>query len=450
MIGNDLFRRLFVRFLIGLGTALMAFLVLVHLFQVRIIDREWREDLRQQAYWLALHSRAGEVEILCDAWRKTHSTLRLTFFDQHGEILADSQPELPIPELAALTGGMVRGHLASVEPVRWGGSLVISRPWIPAFPYGLQWELVVAALTILVLVIACLYPLVRSMSATLQDLTRASREVSSGHFGKVLKVDRSDQLGELVQAFNDMSEKLAEAEQLNTRLLHDVSHELRSPLARIQVMAQTITLRPSEAEECIRGIEQEVALLDRLVGDLVDVSRIESEVQAGHQQSFSLRQWADETLRRLEKRARSNSIHWHQELPQVDLQIQGDPQRLAQALANLVDNAMTALDGRANAQIQVQVQVEPESWSIQVQDNGPGIPSEHLPHVFRRFYRADQHRDRSAGGVGLGLSLVRAIVEAHGGQASIESTLGSGTRCTLSLPAPRHLELNPNASGLAE
>ncbi|MCZ6835051.1 MAG: hypothetical protein O7G85_04690, partial [Planctomycetota bacterium] len=111
--------------------------------------------------------------------------------------------------------------------------------------------------------------------------------------------------------------------------MHDVSHELRSPLGRIQVMAETIALRPDQADECIHGISQEVALLDRLVGDLVETARIESETHARLKEAFSLNRWADETLRRLEIEARSRDIDWSIRIPEQDVEIVGDSQRLA-------------------------------------------------------------------------------------------------------------------------
>jgi signal transduction histidine kinase len=294
--------------------------------------------------------------------------------------------------------------------------------------------LIATALILVGLVVTFLQPFVRSMSSTLRKLTEIAKEVSSGHFGKTLDVHRTDELGTLVQAINDMSGKLEEAEKLNTRLLHDVSHELRSPLGRIQVMTETIGLHPDEATECIHGIGEEIALLDRLVGDLVDTARIESESPSARPERFSLLGWSSETLRRLGSKACPSQIGWTSRLPQQDLEVFGDPQRLAQAVGNLVDNAITALEGRPDARIEVTVAVGADEWSIAVEDNGHGIPSDDLPHVFRRFYRVDSDRRRDRGGVGLGLSLVRAITEALGGEASIESEAGEGTTVSLRFP----------------
>ena len=310
----------------------------------------------------------------------------------------------------------------------------MSRPYIPGFPYGFTWELGVAVLLILAPMVLLLYPLVRSMRSTLSAMGAMAQEVSAGHFGKTLTVSRSDELGDLVRSFNEMSVKLAEAERLSSRLLHDVSHELRSPLGRIQVLAETIETRPGEKQECIRGIEQEIGLLDRLVGDLLQVARLESDQRSARHETFSLAHWARETLARLERSAHAQGIGWTATLPHDDREVRGDAQHLASALANLVDNAIHVLRGRQDPAIEVAIEHDGERWTLSVADNGPGIPDEHLAHVFRRFYRADEHRDRETGGVGLGLSLVRAIAEAHGGEASIESRVDEGTRVTIALP----------------
>ncbi|MCZ6835484.1 MAG: ATP-binding protein, partial [Planctomycetota bacterium] len=197
-------------------------------------------------------------------------------------------------------------------------------------------------------------------------------------------------------------------------------------------------LRPEEADVCIHGIEQEVALLDRLVGDLVETARIESEANSVRPNTFMLLNWASETLRRLESKVRSCQIDWTTKLPEQDREISGDPQRLAQAVGNLVDNAINALEGRSDPRIEVSIVMDEDRWSLDVDDNGRGIPEDELPHVFRRFYRVERHRGREQGGVGLGLSLVRAIAEAHGGEASIESQAEKGTKVTITIPFKRN------------
>ncbi len=453
-MGGDLFRRFFLRFLVSLAVAFVLFLFLAHIFQQRIIEDEWRDDLREQAHWIGLHTiiesdnqHMGHesAELFTNAWRKTHETIRLTFFSATGQPLADSHPERPLPALPGLLNQRSESFLAGVEELSGGGWVAVSRPRPPTFPQGLRWELVATAVILVGLVIAVFYPLVRSMTSTLQRLTEIAKQVSSGHFGRTLDIERADELGTLVHAINDMSGKLEEAEKLNTRLLHDVSHELRSPLGRIQVMAETIELRPSETEECVSGIGQEVALLDRLVGDLVETSRFDSSGSITQPKRFKLVEWSQEILHRLERKAHSRRIEWTSKQPQQEIEIYGDPQRLGQAVSNLIENAMAALEGSPGPRIEVSLGVTDQSWSVKVEDNGPGIPAADLPHIFRRFYRVAADRGRDGGGVGLGLSLARAIAEAHGGSASIESLVGQGTIALLIFPRS-HPQAHPRST----
>ncbi len=435
MIGGSLFQRLFARFLAGVAIAFAVLLGLFQVYRVRVVDAEWREELRQEALWLARHTSLRTSGVLASAWRTMHDSVRVTFFTAGGELVADSHPEREAIDLAAVqAGGEPPGQLAVVETLVAGdGVVVMSRPYVPTFPSGMRWELGLAVALILGPLVLLLYPLVRSMSSTLHGMGSMAREVASGHFGKTLPVERSDELGDLVRSLNEMSEHLAEAERVNSRLLHDVSHELRSPLGRIQVLVETMALRPEEKEACVHGIEQEIRLLDRLVGDLLQVARLESDQRNGRHETFSLQHWAGETLPRLERSARAAGIRWMARLPARDAEVSGDAQHLALALANLVDNAIHALRDRADAAIEVDVAIDGATWTMSVADNGPGVPDKHLAHVFRRFYRVDEHRARESGGVGLGLSLVRAIAEAHGGGATIESAAGRGTRVTMSL-----------------
>lgn len=431
---GDLFHRLFLLFLGAFAVGLLLLLPVVHRMQLRMLAA-WEEDLREQAVWLAetADPEAGSEELVA-GWARRHDELRLSVFAPDGSLVADSQPhrEPPAPEI--LEPGSLRGRLDGVARLPSGGWLAITRPWTAPFPHGFTAELGGVVLLVLAGVALVLYPVVRPLSTAFGRMAGIAREVSAGHYGQTVGIERRDQLGDLIAAFDDMSRRLAEAERLQERLLRDVSHELRSPVGRIQTLAETAALEPGEIREHVRGIEQEVALLDRLVGDLVESARMEAGPEALELRELSLRGWADETARRLAPRVEARGIAWTVRLPDRGHRVRADPQRLTQAVANLVDNAVAALDGRRDGEITLRVEAGADRFTVAVEDDGPGIPPEDLPHVFRRFYRLAEHRARRAGGIGLGLSLVRSIATAHGGEATLASEPGKGTTATLRLP----------------
>jgi len=432
--GGGLFHRLFLRFLAALALAFLLLLPIIHRSQLHTLAA-WRNDLRDQARWLAERVGPGtDPDALAADWAATHADLRLLLFDASGARVADTHPGTDPPDLDRLRAGRAHGHVIGSAALPGGGLLALVRPWSLTFPYGFTTEVALVLLAVLVLVALALYPLVRSLGTAFSRMTVMAREVAAGSYGQTVGIERRDELGDLIGAFDEMSRQLAESERLQTRLLHDVSHELRSPLGRIQALAETVAHHPEDTRACLEGIEQEVALLDRLVGDLLESAQLESAPLGPSFREIELRAWAEETLARLGAQARSRGIGWVTRLPEPERRATGDPQRLAQAVANLVDNAVAALDGRTDGQITVRLDLGESDWTLTVEDDGPGIPPEDLPHVFRRFYRVQEDRARHTGGVGLGLSLVRAIVESHGGEVTLESRPGAGTEVRIRVP----------------
>jgi signal transduction histidine kinase len=217
-------------------------------------------------------------------------------------------------------------------------------------------------------------------------------------------------------------------------LLQDVSHELRSPLTRISALAETVEHRPERLDFCLPDIRRQVALLDRLVGDLLDITRFESEAPPLALSSFSLQEWSTDFLERLEKKAADADVRYTAVTCDDPISVAADPLRLEQAVGNVFDNALTATKGRPDASVTVAVTADNIHWRICVVDNGSGVSAGDLPFLFKRFYRAQSDRSRASGGIGLGLAITKAIVEAHGGSVNFESRDGQGARVTLSFP----------------
>jgi signal transduction histidine kinase len=180
----------------------------------------------------------------------------------------------------------------------------------------------------------------------------------------------------------------------------------------------------------LRGMRREVQRLTRLVSDLLTLSRLDAH-QALRVQSIDLTVLAHEVAEEIKPLAQPRAITIAAE---GDTRVRGDPDRLKQVLLNLTDNAVRATDPASGA-IQIHLREQNDMLQIAVSDNGVGIAPEALPHLYERFYRADKARTRAGGGSGLGLTIVKAIVEAHGGKlAPVQSAPGQGSTFAVSLP----------------
>jgi len=204
----------------------------------------------------------------------------------------------------------------------------------------------------------------------------------------------------------------------------NVSHELRSPLASVKVMVETLEEGALDdgrtARNFLRRVNREVDRMNAMVEDLLELSRLESGQQLPSLTPLSLSALIAEVLS--EYRGRVNGIEFYACLPQSPAIALGDRDKLRQVLVNLLDNA---LKNTELGSVEVSVEAEEGRHRVSVRDTGAGIPREHLPHVFERFYKVD--RARRDGGSGLGLAIVQQIVQAHGGDVSVESQEGRGS-----------------------
>jgi len=220
----------------------------------------------------------------------------------------------------------------------------------------------------------------------------------------------------------------------------DASHELRTPVAVVRTNAELLK-RHFEPDTAQTAGSDQVALDDILsesdrLGRMVDQMLTLAEADAGQRTvltaEVSLNELVDQVTRSMRSLAEAREISLNAQL-NSDISLSGDPSRLRELLTVLLDNAVKYTD--AGGRVDVSVRKEHRKAIITVSDNGPGIPSEALPHVFDRFYRVDEARSRESGGTGLGLAIARHIVEAHSGTIDVESKIREGTVVTVQLPA---------------
>ena len=275
----------------------------------------------------------------------------------------------------------------------------------------------------------------RALTAPLNQLAEAARAIDFKNLGGRVEVRGTEEVIAVADAFNEMVERLEEAETLRRSLLADVAHELRTPVTVIQGNLRAILddVYPLEKEEVARLYEQ-TRLLTRLIDDLRELAQAEAAQLSLNLVDVDVATLVKETAVAFQPIAKSQQIELHAELLGHLPTIQADSARLRQSLHNLVDNALRHTP--ENGRILLQVEQVDGAVQIRVQDNGQGMTPEQLGHVFDRFYRADPSRSRESGGSGLGLAIVRAIAKAHGGSVTAVSPgLNQGSTFILTLPS---------------
>jgi len=273
----------------------------------------------------------------------------------------------------------------------------------------------------------------RRIVAPVRALAEAAERIAGGDLSQRTPVTSQDELGEMAAAFNTMAAKLERQQELRHRAMADVAHELRTPLSVLQIELESIEDGlTGPTPEVVAGLQTSVAHLRHLVEDL----RVLSLADAGELQldvePVEVGKLVHEVVNRVQGTARAKDITLDVRLPDAPLMVSSDDQRLAQVLLNLLSNALqhTPPDGQVTVDAR---QVEGEIH-VRVQDTGKGIPAKDLPHIFDRLHRADRARSRDTGGSGLGLSITRSLVEAHGGRIWAHSTEDEGSAFTFALP----------------
>jgi len=266
-------------------------------------------------------------------------------------------------------------------------------------------------------------------------LTAAARRLERGDLSARTGVTSRDELGDLSHAFDAMAESLERSETLRRQLVTDVAHELRTPLTNLRCQLEAVQdglLAPDAATW--RSLHDETLLLGRLVEDLQVLSLAESGNLPLHRQPVAVAELVDSALAAVHARAASAGVVLRRG-PVADAIVDVDPERIGQVLRNLLANAIThTRPGRA---VEVSASRDAAWVRLAVRDEGEGIAPDQLPFVFERFWRADASRARATGGAGLGLAIVRRLVEAHGGSVAVTSEQGRGTTFTCTLPAAR-------------
>jgi len=287
------------------------------------------------------------------------------------------------------------------------------------------------AIVIAMLVLSALD--LRRMSMPLDDLLEASNKIAAGDYSTRVDESGPREVRSLAQAFNSMAARLQVNDQQRRAMLADVSHELRTPLTIIQGNIEAVLDGVYPADEArLKSILEETQILSRLVEDLRTLALAESGALQLKREPTDLIALLRETVSVFQSQADAAGVNMELALKDTLLPLEIDPERIRQVLTNLLSNALRYSPRGSSIKINLAGSAPGAAkriW-ISVQDSGPGIAPEDLPHIFDRFYKS-----RDSRGMGLGLSIARFIVEAHGGEIAVESSEGKGTTISFSLPA---------------
>jgi heavy metal sensor kinase len=271
-------------------------------------------------------------------------------------------------------------------------------------------------------------------------ITQTAQKISETDLSQRLNFRSSDELGELASTFDKMLARLQAGFERQRQFTADASHELRTPLTIIGLETDrslAMKRRPDEYMQTLLTIKNENEHMSRLVNDLLVLSRMDSGQARMQQDMVDISDVALEVVERLSPLAANKDIHLEAgDLPEI--QVCGDRNYLSQMVSNLVGNAIKYVPAGSGV-VRIETGQRDSMGWVRVEDNGPGIAAEDMPHLFERFYRADKSRSRpeghgDPGGSGLGLAIVQTIARAHGGEATAQSTLGEGSTFEVTLP----------------
>ncbi|GHE89665.1 ATP-binding protein [Thalassotalea profundi] len=279
--------------------------------------------------------------------------------------------------------------------------------------------------------------LARSLSNPLLKIKSAAAEIGNGKLTtRIAKktTNRSDELGDLSRSFNQMAEKLEQNINAHQRLLGDVSHELRSPMTRLQ-MAIGLSLQSIDNKDALTShlarCELEVSRLDDMIAEVLSLSRLENTLQNLTLQSCDLCALLTSCITDCQYIANEKSITISATMPAKCI-IQADNKLITSALSNIITNAVKY--SHEHSTIEVLMSVNELMVTIQVVDTGPGVPEESISQLFQPFYRVENARDRGTGGTGLGLAIAQQAILAHNGSIYANNNAPSGLTVTLTLP----------------
>ena len=293
-----------------------------------------------------------------------------------------------------------------------------------------------AILGIILSVILGLF-LSRYITRPLREVSQVARRIAEGNFEDRVRIKSRDELGQLGETFNYMTQQLEDYEKMRREFVANVSHELRSPLTSIQGFMDALIEGKNKGDEQEKAkylsiIQKETYRLSKLVNELLDLSRFDAQVVYFDMEAFPITTVINRATASLKPQLDEKNITIRTVIPKDLLYCFGDEDRIEQVVHNLLQNAIRY--SPKGEKILISARLLTDEILVEIADNGPGISREELPRVWERFYRVDKARSRGMGGTGLGLAIVQEIIKKHGGRVTVESEHGEGAVFGFTLP----------------
>ncbi len=363
---------------------------------------------------------------------------RLLLVDSQGAVITDTQNEL---QGDILPGDTLTEGAPIVVDGKQVGTLLVTNDGPPhktslrgAVIPSINRTVIPAALAAGLAALLAGTLLFRWVTRPLSDLRRAAETVSRGELSTRVPVASTDELGTLANSFNQMIAQLEDQQQLRKQMVADIAHELRTPLSVMQATLEAMldgVLVPDASE--LRNLHSEARRLARLVDDLRTLSLADEGQLVLELEPVDMGELVEQVVGQTSSVAEARHITLRAEMePSIPL-ITADGDRLIQVLTNLLSNALRYAP--ENGHVTVRAAKIGSKLRLSVEDDGPGIAPQDVPFVFERFWRGDKSRSRGSGGSGIGLAIVRQLIEMHGGTAGVESQVGRGATFWIELPA---------------
>lgn len=285
----------------------------------------------------------------------------------------------------------------------------------------------------------------KKITRPILQMNEAAKVIAGGNFDKRIDIETDDEIGQLAQSFNEMAASLNEHEKVRKDFIANISHDLRSPLTSIQGFLEAIldgTVPKEKTEHYLSVVLDETKRLTKLTNDIMDLSRAESGSILLQIEEFDMNELIRDITKRMESRILQKQIEIELIFEKEQTWVTADPEKMLRVLQNLLDNAIKFTKDKGKIEIETKTGNK-QFVFVFLRDNGMGIAEENQRHIFDRFFKVDSSRGEDKKGGGLGLSIAKEIMKAHGGDLTVKSQLGKGTEFQIEVPSDYRISKVP-------